>query len=156
VEFDSIVAEVAQRDRQLVAEDAAEHDDMQLFLTAFRDACESEVRPAMEAVLQRLRDHGGGGVIEQHPGGEARFRHPSLSLWMSLQGEIVGEPRADREPYLELEAVVDVRLIQVSEGDMWRGAGGKRSGHIGSWQISDLTGDRIIAELLAIARRAAA
>ena len=154
-QFDTIVAEVAQRDRQLAEQDHEEHEAMQRFLAEFQAVCESEVRPAMEAVLKRLRDHGGGGVIEEHPGGEARFRRPSLFLWMSLQGDIVGEPRADREPYLQLEADVERRVIEVSEGDMWRGVGGKRSGRIGTWQISYLTREHIIDELLAIARRAA-
>ncbi len=154
-ELDNIVAKVAERDRQRAAQNAEAHDEMRRFLAAFHAACDAEVRPAMEAVLERLREHGGGGVIEQHPGGEARFRHPSLILWISLEGEIVGAPRADLEPYLELEADVEHRAIQVSEGDMWRKAGGKRSGHIGSWQMSDLTREHVIDELLAIARRAA-
>ncbi|MGA7419333.1 MAG: hypothetical protein WBW80_15160 [Acidimicrobiales bacterium] len=74
---------------------------------------------------------------------------------MSLEGGIVGEPRVDREPYLQLEANVAGRNIEVTEGDMWRGAGGKRSGPVGHWQLSELTKDRVIQELLAIARRSA-
>ena len=153
--LDRILADVAQKDRLRAEQNAEEHDEMQRFLAEFHAVCDAEVRPAMAAVLERLRDHGGGGVIEEHPGGEARFRHPSLILWMSLEGEIAGVPRADLEPYLQLEADVEHRAIEVSEGDMWRKAGGKRSGRIGSWQLSDLTREHVIDELLAIARRAA-
>jgi hypothetical protein len=74
---------------------------------------------------------------------------------MSLEGEIVGDPRSDREPYLQLEANVASRDIETSEGDMWRGAGGKRSGPLGHWQLSELTQEQVIQELLAIARRSA-
>ena len=65
-------------------------------------------------------------MIEEHPGGEARYRNPSLILWMSLEGPIAGEPRPDRDPYLQLEAEVVGHEIHVFEGDMWRGRGGKR------------------------------
>ena len=153
-EFDEIVEWVTQNDRQLADRDRRKRAEEQAFLVAFQLACQAEVRPAMETVLDRLRRDGGGGLIEEHPGGEARYRHPCLILWMSFQGEIVGEPRPDREPYLQLEADVVRRDIQVSEGDMWRGAGGMRSGRVGHWELSELSKHRITDELLAIARRA--
>jgi hypothetical protein len=152
--FDEIIELVAHEDRQLADRAGQQRAEVQAFLVAFQAACQAEVRPAMETVLDRLRRHGGGGLIEEHPGGEARYRNPCLILWMSLQGEIVGEPRPDREPYLQVEADVGRRDVQVSEGDMWRGAGGKRSGRVGHWELSDLTRHRITDELLAIARRA--
>ena len=43
------------------------------FLDAFEDLCRTTVRPAMEAVAERLRRDGGGGRIVVHPGGEPRF-----------------------------------------------------------------------------------
>ena len=104
--FDEIVAGVAERDHEEAERSEEELEERTAFLTAFQEACQSQARPAMEVVLERLTAHGGGGVIEEHPGGEPRFRHPSLILWMSLEGGIVGEPRADREPYLQLEANV--------------------------------------------------
>jgi hypothetical protein len=110
----------------------------------------------MFAVLARLRELGGDGQIEEHPGGEARFRNPRLTLWMSLNGPIVGEPRLDRYPYLQLEADVERRQVQVDEGDMWRGVGGHSSGRVATWGTADLTKQRVTEELLAIARRAAA
>jgi hypothetical protein len=72
---------------------------------------------------------------------------------MSLEGAIVGEPRADREPYLQLEADVAGHEVHVFEGDMWRGKGGNRSGRIGTWRLEDLTRDHIVAELVEIAER---
>jgi hypothetical protein len=75
---------------------------------------------------------------------------------MSLQGTIGDAPRPDRHPYLELEADVDRRLVQVSEGDMWRGGGGGRSGRVDALPLTGLTHDHITQELLRIARRSAA
>jgi hypothetical protein len=66
-----------------------------------------------------------------------------------------GEPRPDRYPYLQLEADVERRKVQVDEGDMWRGAGGHSSGRAGAWDVAELTRDRITRELLAIVGRAA-
>ena len=45
--------------------------------------------------------------------------------------------------------------IQVVEGGMWKGAGGNSSGRVGKWEVSELTRDRVLRELLAIAQRAA-
>ena len=74
----------------------------------------------MEAVLDRLRQYGGDGLIVEHPGGEARVSTPRLTLWMSLQGEISGAPRLDRHPYLQLDADVENRMIRLTEGDGWQ------------------------------------
>jgi hypothetical protein len=82
----------------------------------------------MAAVLERLCQLGGARLIEEHPGGEARFRNPRLALWMSLKGDIVGEPHLDRYPYLLLEADVEALKVQVDEGDMRRGAGSNSTG----------------------------
>ena len=109
----------------------------------------------MAAVLERLCQLGGARLIEEHPGGEARFRNPRLALWMSLKGEIVGEPHLDRYPYLQLEADVEALKVQVDEGDMWRGAGGNSTGRAGTWEMADLTRRRVTEELLAVAQRAA-
>lgn len=153
--FDVILAEVAQRDVDSKADSAEVFQVQQRFLDDFTAVCEREVRPAMEAVLERLRRNGGGGCILEHPGGEARFRYPSLVLWMSLEGEIVGDPRSDRHPYLQLEADTTAHEVHIFEGDMWRGGGKGHSGRIGTWQLPEVTRDRVIAELLAIAQRSA-
>jgi hypothetical protein len=39
---------------------------------------------------------------------------------------------------------------------MWRGSGGHGSGRVAAWDVNELTRDRVINELLAIARRASA
>ncbi len=153
--FGPILAAVAQRDRDAAGVSADRLDAGKRFLDDFAAACEREVLPAMDAVIERLRQLGGDGLVVQHLGGEARFPNPRLALWMSLKGEIVGEPRLDRLPYLLLEADVEGRKVQVDEGDMWRGAGGNTSRRVGAWEVSDLTRQRVTDELLAIARRAA-
>ena len=153
--FGPILAAVAQRDRDSEEITADRVEAGQKFLADFATACADEVRPAMDTVLERLRQLGGGGLVEEHAGGEARFRNPRLTLWVSLKGEVVGEPRLDRYPYLQFEADVDRRKVQVDEGDMWRGAGGHSSGRVGAWDLAELTRRRVTDELLAIARRAA-
>ncbi len=152
--FGPVLAAVAQRDRDSEVRSADRVEAGQKFLDAFAAACVTEVRPAMSAVLERLRQLGGGGLVEEHSGNEARFRNPCLTLWMSLKGEIDGEPRLDRHPYLQLEADVERRKVQVDEGDMWRGAGGHSSGRVAAWDVGELTRQRVINELLAVARRA--
>ena len=149
-----ILAAVAQWDRES-AELANERAEVaQKFLDEFAMRCVNEVRPAMRAVLQRLQQLGGDGLIEEHPGGEARFQKPRIALWMSLKDQIPREPRLDRYPYLLLEADVSSRTVQVDEGNMWRGAGGNFSGRVGTWQLTELTHERIANELVAICSQA--
>ncbi len=153
-ELGPIMATVAQRDSES-AQLATERADLaQRFLDEFAQACVDEVRPAMSAVLQRLQQLGGDGLIEEHPGGEARFQKPRIALWMSLKDRIAGEPRLDRYPYLLLEADAESRTIQVDEGNMWRGAGGNFSGRVGAWELKELTHDRIAKELVAVCSQA--
>ena len=153
--FGPVLAAVAQRDHDSDELTADRLEAGHKFLEDFAAACAAEVRPAMDAVVSRLQQLGGGGVVEEHTGNEVRVRNPRVTLWMSLKGEIVGEPRLDRYPYLQLEADVERRKVQVDEGDMWRGAGGHSSGRVAAWDLSELTGDKVTKELLAIARRAA-
>ena len=153
-EIDSILAALSERDLKSAAGAADKLAAQEGFLTEFSTVCQTQVRPAMEAVLGRLQHDGGGGLIEEHPGGEARFPTPRLTLWMSLQGEIVGTPRPDRHPYLQLDGDVIRREVRVSEGDMWNG-GGSHSGRIGAWLLSDTSHDRVMQELLDIVRRSA-
>jgi hypothetical protein len=153
--LDELLAGVAGREDETDARAARRANTRDQFKTSFEEACEREVRPAMETVIARLEARGGGGVIERHAGGEARFGSPSLIAWMSLRGAVVGEPRPDREAYLRIEADVDAGEVRVFEGDMWRGAGGNRSGRAGTWHVADLTGERILSELVEIVRRAA-
>ncbi len=103
-ELDSLVARIANKDRESAERTADFLEAQEKFVAAFHNVCEREVRPAMQAVLERLQHAGGGGVIEEHSGGEPRFPEPGLTLWMSLKGGIAGGPRPDRHPYLQLAA----------------------------------------------------
>jgi hypothetical protein len=125
------------------------------FLDQFHATCTSVVRPAMEAVVTQLRQDGGDGLIEEHPGGEPRVSTPRLTIWMSLQGPIVGTPRPDRHPYLQLDADMDHRIIRLTEGDFWHDSGAGHSGSAGTWKPRDVTRALVLQELLAIVGRSA-
>jgi hypothetical protein len=155
-DLEPIFMALTKRNRQSAEHSAEVIDAQKQFLDEFARVCTTEIRPAMETVLERIRHFGGGGMIEEHPGGEPRVPNPRLTMWISLDGEIVGTPRPDRHAYLELDAEVVPLTVSVSEGDMWLGAGGCRSGRIAEWQMSDLNAGRVTAELMGIVRRAAA
>lgn len=154
--FDLLVKTVVAQAHDSAERGAQELCARQEFLDAYNEASKNQVIPAMRAVLERMEAAGGGGLIEEHPGGEARFLRPGVALWMSFEGAIVGGPRPDRHPYLELQADADRRQVLVSEGDKWRGGGGGQSGRAGEWELSDLTRRHVTQELLDIGRRAAA
>lgn len=139
--------EAAQRSAQLEI-------DRSDFETEFTSAREHQIRPAMEAVLERLRRNGGGGVIDDRPQAFGQRRTHRLTLWMSFHGEITGAPRQDRHPYLQLDADVDKRSVTVSEGDMWKRQSRNRSGKVAEWQLVEITAARVTQEILAIIRRA--
>jgi hypothetical protein len=139
-----------QRSAELGAEITKERSE---FSKEFSEVCDAQVRPVMDAVLARLRANGGGGVIEERPEDLRRMQDHRLVLWMSLEGEIVGTPRQDRHPYLQLDAAVARRAVTVSEGDMWAGHGGNRSGQVAEWRLSAITAAKVTEEILAILRR---
>ena len=56
----------------------------------FAAVCGEEIRPAMQAFLERLRQNGGGGLLEEREGVEGAGVAPRIRLWMSLSGEIIG------------------------------------------------------------------
>lgn len=148
-QIDTVLADLTERDRWSAAAVARMVDDQRAFLSDFATACQEHVRPAMEAVLERLLSGGGGGCIEEDPGGEA----PHLTLWMSLQGGIVGAGRPGWHPYLQLDADLVRQEVRVTEGDMWCGTGGGHTDRTGAWQMADVTRDRVTQELVAILRR---
>jgi hypothetical protein len=152
-EIGSILAAMNRRDQESEATATRLLEDRQAFFDQFQAICENAVRPGMEAVLGTLREAGGDGLIEEHPGGEPRVSTPRLTLWMSLNGAIIGTPRSDRHPYLQLDAEVDSGTIRLTEGDVWRGGGAGRSGTAGSWNPADVTRTVVIQELLDIVRR---
>jgi len=123
------------------------------FSTDFVTVFEERVRPSTELIIDRLRRNGGDGVIVERPE-DGRLSHNHLfTLWMSLDGEIIGEAHVDRLPYLRLEADVDKRLVTVSEGDIWEGHDGNRGGKVAEWKLSEITPDAVTQEALAILRR---
>lgn len=154
-EIGSILAALNRKDQESEAVASRLIEARQDFFERFQALCRSEVRPAMEAVLEQLRQAGGGGLIEEHPGGEPRVSTPRLTLWMSLQGAITGSPRPDRQPYLQLDADVSNETIRLTEGDMWHGGGVGHSGSAGTWQPTEVTRAMVVRELLDIVRRSA-
>ena len=148
-QVDTVLADLAERDRSSRAAVARMVEDQRAFLSDFATACQEQVRPAMEAVLERLSSGGGGGCIEKDLGGEA----PRMTLWMSLQGDIVGAGQPGRHPYLQLDADLVRQEVRMTESDMWCGTGGGHSDRTCVWQIAEVTRDRVTQELVAILRR---
>ncbi len=152
-EIDHLLQKRLDDERRAAAHSAQVRTDRSDFSTGFTSVCEQQVRPSMEAILERLRRNGGGGVIEEGAEDVSRHRRHRLTLWMSLSGEIEGSPRQDRHPYLQLDADVDKRSVVVSEGDMWQGHGGNRSGKVGEWRLAEITAPLVTEEALAVLRR---
>lgn len=134
--------------RAVLAERRAFADD-------FAQACADRVRPAMEAVIDRLRRDGGDGVITERSEDPSRLFTHRLTLWMSLEGKIEGTPRQDRHPYLQFDAHPETKVVTMSEGDMWQGHGGNHSGRVGECQISELDARLVDHEIVAILHRSA-
>ena len=134
-------------DRAGIASDRAQ------FAAEFTALCDQHVRPPMEVIIERLRHNGGGGRIDERLEDLSRHQSHRLTLWMSLRGEIIGAPRQDRHPYLQLDANVDKRSVTISEGDMWNGHGGNRSGRVGERPLAEITDTYITSEVLTIIRR---
>jgi hypothetical protein len=155
VEVDEILMRREERLRQAADRTGIEEARRQQFLDDFATVCECEVRPAMEAVCDRLRRDGGGGFIEEHAGGEPRYPLPRLTLWMSLAGEIPGPGREDRNPYLRLDADATHGYVQVAAGDMWQGGGTHTAGRAGTWKLSEITSDLVEHTIVDILRRSA-
>ena len=154
-EIDRILDERACVLRELAERTAQAQAERRSFIDGFADRCENEVRPLMEEVVTRLRKNGGGGLVHYQPDrGPARMT-PRLTLWMSLQGEISGSPRQDRHPYFQLDADIETRRVKVSTGDMWEGRGSHHSGPVGVWELTALTAEAVIKEVLTVLRRAA-
>ncbi len=153
-EIDQLMQNRLRQEQEAADRSAQKETDRSDFAAEFTSICEQRVRPAMEAILERLRRNGGGGVIEERPDDAGQHHTHRLTLWMSFRGEITGAPRQDRHPYLQLDADVDKRSVTVSEGDMWQGHGGNRSGKFAEWQLVEITAARVTQETLAIIRRA--
>jgi hypothetical protein len=149
-DIDQMLRAVRARDWQL-AEDAAFDVDAGLeFLEQFSRSCETEVRPVMEAVATRLSIYGGGGMVEMRRGGDPRSRSPRLTMWLSLQEEIIGTPSPERHACLSIEANADRRNISITSSF---GSPEAREDQITTWQLADLTQENVTKELTEIIRR---
>lgn len=111
------------------------------------------IEPAMQGFLERLRMNGGGGLLEIREGVQGAGVSPRVRLWMSLSGELIGRPRQDQHPYLQLDFDMAQQRVNVAEGDMWKGHG--TSGPAETWIASEITVDMVTQSLLGILRRAA-
>ena len=119
----------------------------------FAAVCALTVRPAMQAFLERLRVNGGGGLLEERSGVQGAGVAARITLWMSLEGELIGRPRRDQHPYFQLDFDADHQQVILVEGDMWKGHG--TSGPAGTWTASEITGALVTESLLHVLRRAA-
>ena len=149
--IDEILGHWADRERKWDEERLELKAERERFLLDFEEIARTTIKPAMEAVVQRLQKDGGGGTVWD---GESQTTgRPRLILWMSLEGEITGTPRQDRNPYLQLDANVIYRRIDLWEGDMWQKLGTSRA--TSPWQLSEITSESITERIVGILERAA-
>jgi hypothetical protein len=152
-EIDEITAALSKSERHEAEEHervAAAHAE---FSAEFTRRFESEARPAMDAILERLRTDGGGGVIVERVADPSRLFPHRFTLWMSLDGEIEGTPRQDRHPYLQLDADVSGARVGVFEGDLWRDRPGGSSGKVTDWTLEQMDAIHVEQEAIGILRR---
>lgn len=120
------------------------------FLQEFQAITSSVIRPTMDKAIERLRKDGGGGLIEEHA--LDSLHKPRVTLWMSMEGEIEGSPRQDLNPFLQLDADLVHRRIDVWEGDMVGNQGTSRAGS--PWALSEVTPENVMERIVDILRRA--
>ena len=153
-EIDEIFATRLQGRDQSVERQSQAQSERTRLQEEFATGCGEEIRSAMQAFLERLRQNGGGGLLEEREGVEGAGVAPRVRLWMSLSGEIIGRPRRDQHPYLQLDFDIIKRRVMVAEGDVWKGHGS--SGQVGTWNAPEITGDMVMRSLVGVLRRAAA
>ncbi len=151
IEIDEIVDHWSHLRHEAAEREVQAEVERKQFLRAFENITRDVIRPAMERAIERLREDGGGGFIEQH---EVDILHkPRVVMWMSLEGEISGSPRQDLNPFLQLDADVASRQIDVWEGDMVDKKGSSRA--TAHWDLSEVSSDGVIERIISILRRAA-
>lgn len=150
-EIDQIVGHWTDLRQEGVEQQAQAEAERHQFLENFRTISDSVIRPAMQAAADRLGKDGGGGLIEERE--EDPMHRPRIILWMSLEGDIAGTPRQDLNPYLQLDADVGLRRIDVWEGDMWEKEGASRA--TSPLELGDVSTESVTTRILDILRRAA-
>ena len=151
VEIDQIVGHWSALRQAGVEKEILAEGERNQFLTDFRGITDSVIRPAMQAAVDRLGKDGGGGLIEERK--EDLMHRPRITLWMSLDDAITGTPRQDLNPYLQVDANVGQRRIDVWEGDMWEKEGNSRA--TAPWELSEVSNESVTKRILDILRRAA-
>jgi hypothetical protein len=156
-EIDAVLVEMRQNSRlsasHLSEREAHERDVRQQFLDDFTSTCEQNVRPVMQEVRERLQRNGGGAIIDGRSGGDGPTPNPRLTMWMSLDGDILEGPQPDQHPYLRFEADVTRTQVHISESGTRSGAGSDNGDLKLTWQLPEVTRDRVVQELLAILQR---
>jgi hypothetical protein len=151
VEVDTALRVWSRREREFAQRQAAEQADLDRFLADFEDISERVLKPTLDAVVQRLRSDGGDGILwERRPDA---VHGPRLTLWMSLEGEMSAEPHQDRNPFLQLDADVAHRRVNVWEGDMWQKQG--VSQQTLPWHLSEISPASVTERVVGILGRAA-
>jgi len=149
-EIDQIESKRSELRQELGREELAAETSRKQFYDDFDHLVSSIIRPAMEASITRLRADGGGGQVVQR--GLDALHKPRVTLWMSMDGELVDTPRQDENPFLRMDANVAQRRIDVWEGDMIDRQG--TSAAVPPWTMGDVTARGVTLEIVAILQRA--
>ena len=152
VEVDEALRLWSRRAREFAQRQAAEQADRDQFLADFEDISERVLKPSLQAVIERLRSDGGDGILRESRSDGAHG--PRLTLWMSLEGQISSEPLQDRNPFLQLDANVALRRVDVWEGDMWQRQGVSQPTR--PWRLSEISPATVTERIAGILGRAAA
>jgi hypothetical protein len=152
VVIDEMIAQYQLDERSLDHELQRLAAERATFIRATASSFRRVVKPLFESVVSRLADDGGGGRVEERlTDGREDLR---ITLWMSLDGPIIGAPRQDCHPYIQFDIDATNRRIRVWEGDMWRGEGVSRSTL--PLSLDQLTEEAILDRAVAVLRRATA
>ena len=149
-EIDQILDRWSHLRQESAEEQAHAEVEREHFLQEFRALTSSVIQPTMQMAIERLRKDGGGGLIEEH--GPDILHKPRITLWMSMEGEVAGSPRQDRNPFLQLDADLVHRRIDVWEGDMVENQGTSRA--TSPWALSEVTPENVMEKIVDILRRA--
>lgn len=128
-------------------------DEWQRAQEEFSAVCGKEIRPAMQTFVDHLRMRGGGGVVEEREGDQGVSVGSRITAWISLSGDIVGRPRTNHNPFLQLDLDITQRRVHVTEGNVTQRRG--TSGRVGSWNPAEITNDSVTEALVSVLRKAA-